>query len=536
MIAAALRVLALAACFAAAAVQAATAPDELLRAGERIYQEGLLPSGQPLIGRGRGDVVRRGADAACAACHRRSGHGMTEGGIAIRPITAAALFDRTPVVGEPRLVHQFGHTLRPAYDQRGLARVLRQGIDVTGRRLDLLMPRYALNADEFAALAAYLRTLAAEPAPGVGDADIRLATVIQPGIASERRQAMIEVLTAFVGDKNAGTRSDEKRRQVGIMRMQRAYRHWHLDVWQLEGPAESWPEQLETYYRRQPVFALVGGLGDADWAPIEAFSERRHLPCVFPQTRLPGRAGRHLYTLYLSRGLLLEADVLAKHLAGQPDAAVLQVFRPGSAGAEAAKQLRAALPGSAARLEDLVLEQPADAGFWQQLAARRGARSLVLWLAGDDLEGAAAALGDRAAVYLSPGLLGELAPAKRLAAAGTPPLLAYPWPDAAAREAALGRTRAWLRRNGIADAGDATQVDTFFAVTLVGDVLAHILDNFSREYFIERLEHAVQQSLVAASYPHVSLGPDQRFAAKGSYVVRVEPDAGFRAVSGWIVP
>jgi hypothetical protein len=36
----------------------------------------------------------------------------------------------------------------------------------------------------------------------------------------------------------------------------------------------------------------------------------------------------------------------------------------------------------------------------------------------------------------------------------------------------------------------------------------------------------------------VSLGPDQRFASKGSYIVKVDAEAtdGVYAVSDWIVP
>jgi hypothetical protein len=233
---------------------------------------------------------------------------MTEGNVAIRPITAAALFQTAaPAVADPRIEHQLGLPQRPPYDDAMLARAIRDGVDASGMSLDDGMPRYALDAAAMKALLAYLRTLSGQPEPAVSETDIHLATVIQPGVSEQKRQAMLEVLTAFVRDKNAATRSDERRRQVGIMRMQRAYRHWQLHVWQLTGQPDSWGSQLEGYYRRQPVFAIVGGLGSADWTPIQDFSERFQVPCVFPQAVLADpRAGR-FYTLYLWRAILPRA-------------------------------------------------------------------------------------------------------------------------------------------------------------------------------------------------------------------------------------
>jgi hypothetical protein len=345
-------------------------------------------------------------------------------------------------------------------------------------------------------------------------------------------------MTAFFRDKNAGTRWDEQRRQAGIMRMQRAWRRWHLHVWELTGPPQTWGEQLEAHYRRQPVFAIVGGLGGADWGPIHEFSERFRVPCIFPQAEVPGRSKPRFYTTYLSRGVLLEADVLARHLADRADAAhLIQVFRPDSLGEIAAQELRAVLPGAADRLTDLVLEGPADAAFWQTLAREHSGMPLILWLDAADLAAARQPLAQPPAAtttYLSPTLLDGIPVAEALA--GAAPLAVYPWDSPAARDAAQARTRAWLKGKGITAGDDAVQTDTLFALTIVGDVLSHILDSFSRDYFIERIEHAVQQSLVPSSFPHVSLGPDQRFAAKGSYVVRLDAERGFTAVTGWIVP
>jgi len=82
------------------------------------------------------------------------------------------------------------------------------------------------------------------------------------------------------------------------------------------------------------------------------------------------------------------------------------------------------------------------------------------------------------------------------------------------------------------------QVNAQFAMTVVSDVVGHIMDSFSRDLFVERIEHVVGQTPMASVYQNVSLGPGQRFAAKGGSVVQVlDADRKqLKALSGWIVP
>jgi len=58
---------------------------------QRIYREGILPSGQPLRGVREAGVPIEGRAAACASCHRRSGIGVNEGRITIPPISGKYL-------------------------------------------------------------------------------------------------------------------------------------------------------------------------------------------------------------------------------------------------------------------------------------------------------------------------------------------------------------------------------------------------------------------------------------------------------------
>ncbi|MDD5364934.1 MAG: cytochrome c [Gallionellaceae bacterium] len=506
----------------------ASETDRLL--GQHLYRDGVLPSGQPLAGMAQTGVVRFGKDAACTACHRRSGFGTAEGSIVIRPIAGPDLYQTREVnAATPRIAHQLGKPLRPAYDDTTLARAIREGIDVTGRQMGNGMPAYPLGDAEMNALLTYLKTLSAETPPGVNDTEIHLATVIQPNVAPELRRAVIGVLDEFVRDKNAGVRSEEVRRKVGTMRVYRAYRKWVLHIWQLDGPPERWQAQMELRYRQQPVFALVGGLGTTSWQPIHAFSERFQVPCILPLTDLPATTGSNDYTVYFSRGIGLEAEALAQYLGQQHDAeAIIQVYRPGSIGAVAAERLRTALAGSGRHLEDRPLIGTAGPEFWHDLAGV-GAGARVLWLDAADLAGAAGTQ----AVYLSSTLLGGLTAVPDLEGA----LLTYPWEVPALREPRVQRSKQWLHRHGLASpdvAVQAAEVNTLFAITTAGDALAHLQDSFSRDYFIERVEHNVTTTLMPSFYPSVSLGPDQRYASKGVYIVR--SDAALDPVSSLIVP
>jgi hypothetical protein len=55
---------------------------------------------------------------------------------------------------------------------------------------------------------------------------------------------------------------------------------------------------------------------------------------------------------------------------------------------------------------------------------------------------------------------------------------------------------------------------------------------------VESFEHEAENALNPGVYPRLALGPGQRFASKGCYVVRLADGSpgGIEAVGGWIVP
>ncbi len=81
-------------------------------------------------------------------------------------------------------------------------------------------------------------------------------------------------------------------------------------------------------------------------------------------------------------------------------------------------------------------------------------------------------------------------------------------------------------------------INTHFALSIADHSLVYLVDNFSRDYFIESIEHETENVLNPGVFPHLSLGPGQRFALKGCYIVTFSDEAknGVEVVSDWIVP
>ena len=82
----------------------------------------------------------------------------------------------------------------------------------------------------------------------------------------------------------------------------------------MKGPAETWRVQLEEYNRKEPAFALLGGITNGSWKPIHQFSEDNRIPCIFPNTDFPVISDKDWYTLYLSKGYYQEGEGAARYL------------------------------------------------------------------------------------------------------------------------------------------------------------------------------------------------------------------------------
>lgn len=594
-------ILALAALWAAATVSAdETSAGAALRLeqGRRIYEEGVLPSGAALEGVRLGDQTISGAAAACVSCHRRSGMGTVEGDLQIPPIGGRFLYakraDMALAIMDPRFGRQMNRAHEP-YTDATLDGAIRLGTNAAGRPMNAAMPRYTLDDAALAALTAYLRQLSGLWSPGVSADAIRFATVVAPDVSPDKKRILVDMLRNSVAQKNGSTitgaqRGGRRHMSTGPEQILGTERKWDVDVWQLEGPPDTWNAQLGEFYRRKPVFALLSGLSNGTWAPVHEFCERERVPCWFPSVDLPPFGSSGIYSLYFSRGVALEADVLARHLLSdttkQPRRLV-QIYRDGTVGHGAAEALRRSLSDAGIAVEARAAVREGVDGLRDALAGVNADDHVVFWLQPADLANLERLEPVAASTYFSAelgnGEHGPLPVAWRKSAR-----MVYPYELPAVREHNLAYFRAWLKTRKIPLTDEILQSEIYFAVAFMTDTVAEMLDNLHRDYLVERAEdmmgrreggRAESESRDRASlgtmeqlarrypharrledtdltlqpgqgpgqlamrhgttvYPRLSLGPGQRFASKGGYIVRFEGDHGEAPVaeSPWIVP
>lgn len=561
--------------------------------GRRIYLEGVLPSGALLKGMREGGASVSGTDAACASCHRNSGMGSVEGTLLVPPITGKYLFgdDKTNLATlDQRRRKSFNQQHEP-YTDETLARAIRGGMNNAGRELSLVMPRFELGDAEMKALTAYLKQLSVSWSPGVTADSIRFATVITPDVAPARRKAMLDTLRAALVQKNAstvaGARSIGRRHHMvgnAAEMVMGTERNWDLDVWELHGPPDTWGAQLDERYRKQPVFALLSGLSDSTWEPVHDFCQREKVPCWFPSVTMPV-TGNAFYAVYFSRGVILEADVLARHLldmkARRPQR-LIQVFSEDETGRNAAQALRHALAGSGIRVEDRVLHATGEAALRGALADVRGTDRVMFWLRAPELSALDKIAPPDVQTYFST----ELAGAENVP---LPPAwkdkvqMVYPCELPDRRQASMAYFQSWLKLRKLERVDERMQSEIFFSLAFMYETVSEMLDNVYRDYLLERAESMLSQreggkaeeqarerirlgregdlerkyparprleetrNLVAMDhgvqgmaggttiYPRLSLARGQRFASKGAYIVRFDGDR-LVAESDWIVP
>lgn len=491
-----------------------------------MYRDGILPSGEPMTALVAGDVPVVGTQFSCQSCHGRSGMGAAEGSYIVPPVAAQFLFVDSP---QPK---------RPAYTTASLAQVLRDGVTPAGRTLSTeLMPRYSLADHEVASLAAYLATLSAGNSPGVDDTIIRFATVITEGVEPAERDAVLAVLNQFAAEINRQTRLESERWDRGYTpesKLPTVFREWVLEEWTLSGPADSWAGQLEDYYQRVPVFAMVSGLGTGTWSPISRFCEQHEIPCLFPGTDLPDATDGDFYTFYFSRGMALEADLIASHLAAQPVPTVIQVYCE-PALARAAAQLADSLTKSGVSVDKIAFDC-ADALPNVELAARLTANpesAVVLWL---DREYAAAVAQAPPAsrTYLSSTLLNGALPGTLSSPAAV--FLAHPYVLPGKPDPAMRRFELWAKTRGVELVAPRLQAEAFFACLALNDSVKHIGRFFVRDYVLDMLDHAQGMAAYLPIHARPTLGPGQRFLTKGGYVLPIENGQVVTEGAAWILP
>jgi hypothetical protein len=394
-------------------------------------------------------------------------------------------------------------------------------------------------------LTAYLKSLDRDHIPGVTDSVLHFATVVTPDVEPVKAKGVLDVLEHYFAEKNSFNTVPTRRihasgRTMGSETMFMVHRRYELHVWKLTGPPAGWYEQLKQHMRAEPVLAVVSGIGGAHWEPVHDFCEHERVPCLFPNVEVPVSSPTDFYTLYLSGGVLLEAQLVAKQL-GAPSTGggiVRQVYRTGDSGAAAARALRAALQVTGIAVRDQVLKSTPQREDLAGAIREAGAGdTLILWLRQNDV--AALPHNEPLAkqVFLS-GLMSGLERAPLPASWRSRTRIMYPVDLPEHRVVRVDYPQGWFRIQRIPVVALKEQVDTYLACGLVAENLSHMVDTFVPEYLIERMQEMVEHRVLTGFYPRLTLATGQQFASKGGYIVHFAEATGERVVadSDWLLP
>jgi hypothetical protein len=521
------------------------AEGDALRLGERMYREGVLPSGNPMPASVKGDIPTVGTMFSCVSCHLRSGMGSVEGHVVARPISGPRLyapllrFPKRPLRRKPKSLRSLPEpdVVRPAYTDATLARALREGIGPSGRRLDAAMPRYLLEDRDMTILIRYLKNLSAEKSPGVTDTTLRFATVVTDGVDPADRDAMLATLEAHVKDRNAEPRRQEVRAQgdtIFLKPMYAGYAGSHrleLARWELRGLPETWRGQLDALYRARPVFGLLGGMAAGEWRPIHQFCEEEGVPCLFPITELPVVSGTDWHTLYFSKGFYQEGEAAARYLRSTPElpveAPVIQVLRDTPEGRALSRGFEEAWRTAGRPQPTRKVLRPEEKLSAAALETEAGAGRdgvAVLWLGSEDMSEVWRLITERRPrmAFVSSALLGAaLDSIPEQARSFTFITHQGPLPEEHSRR--MAAVEDWLTARDVPLTRPAVQSRAYFTGWMLSAALARMRDDFYRDYLLDVMDMMNDQTFASAPYERTSFGPGQRYASKGCYIVQLGP-------------
>ena len=535
-----------------------------------MYRKGILPSGKPMAAFVKGAPSVPGMAFSCESCHLRSGLGSFADGIFIPPTNGAQLFKPLKVYSSAgkgtspfRLAQadqqklKYYEVRRPIYSEESLAKALREGIDSAGRTMNDSMPRYLLEDGEMKILISYLKTLSSELSPGVSDTTIRFATIITDDVSPEEQNALLVPLENYVRNRNLTNFLDPRQgirsRSTGFrsrvmaettVSMQGvAIRKLTLSRWVLKGPPETWRNQLEAYNRKEPVFAVLGGITNGSWQPMHQFCEEHHIPCIFPSTEFPVISQGDWYTLYLSKGYYQEGEGAAGFLNDKEEVkggTVVQMVRDTKEGRALSRGFQETWREFGQKAPATVILKQGEivtAEFLQKELDQENPAAVILWDGSESLktlEMLAAGKNRPSMVLVSSSFLGKsMFSLDEKVRPFT--YLTYPYGISQLPGEKNPSTMAGIKKfNAESNAVAATRISQrSYILTLILDMaLYDMRGNYYRDNLLDVIGMIMDQDVQL--YDHISFGPGQRYASKGCYIVQLGK-TGLVKRSGWLL-
>ncbi len=535
-----------------------TAKTERLRLGERMYRDGILPSGASMPAFIRGDVEVDSSAFSCSSCHLRGGLGSYEGGVVTPPTTGNKLYQsyrRPPSLDDThdrsgRFIYAKTVVERPPYTRNTLATALRFGTDPAGQVFNDVMPRYPLSDSDMAIMIEYLESLSEQPSPGASKSEFRFATIITEDVSKEERQEMLLPLQNFIDHTNQQMNMYNDFIKFGYsptIEMKYAFHRASLDIWELKGPPETWQNQLAAYADAQPVFAVLGGISNGDWRPIHDFCEARRLPCLYPITDFPVISETGWYTYYFNKGYAQEGEATARYLnrlatvtAGTP---ILQIVQDSPAGKALAAGFDTAwkeLGRPAVTTMILPADTLRNSKKMAKILTKRPPGVLLLWADAallPLLPELTARLAAPGMAFVSSSYLGDKT-ATILENVRKKVFITFPYrltPFVGSKDGGFDAKVPILAT--AKDFGDRRIVSR--STTMLKQATTRglnlLYDNLYRDHLLDIM--SMQMDLTVRDYERFSFGPGQRYISKGCYIIQLGPgkEPALLPRSEWVI-
>jgi ABC-type branched-subunit amino acid transport system substrate-binding protein len=463
-----------------------------------------------------------GSTVTCAGCHGERGEGKTEGGVTAGNLTWANL---TKPYGH---THPTGRKHGP-FDEAAFVRAVVEGIDPAKNTMLAAMPRFKLSAGDAADLVAYLKRIEDDHDPGLGDASVRVGTLLPNGGAlAETGAAMRDVLRAYFDELNAGGGVNGRRVE--------------LQPAETGASAAATAASARRLAEEGQVFAFVGGMSAGADKELAALAREIESPFVGPSTLLPvndSPVNRQVF--YLLPGLGEQARALVNFAAASalPKPSRVVVVHPEGVLAETTA---AAIEDQARQrgLRPLVKERYARAAFdARQLVGKlKGENTDALFFLGAGGE-EAALIREAAAAGWTPNvfLLGALTGRGLVEAVGPgfrdKVFVAFPTVPTDVTAAGLAEFRSLQEKHKFAARHTASQLSAFAAAKIFVEGLRRAGRDLSREKFVVALEGLYD--FETGVTPRITFGPNRRVGAAGASVLKIDVEKKeFVAAGGWV--
>ena len=479
--------------------------------GKHIYTKGESTSGRVISAEVKLSAAPASASILpCLQCHGERGEGI---GALSPAIDWRVLVDPA--------AHEHPERRHGIFDERSVARAIRNGVDPAGNGLEPTMPRYRIADEDMADLIAYLKRIGTELDPGISARSIRIGTVLPTagplaGIGSAIRQ----VIEAQFADINAAGGIHGRRLELVV------------GGYGADDTPAFWAAQ--DLVAREPVFALLSSFLPGFEPETAELVTDKQLPHVGPFTLLTNDSGR--YEFFTQASIVEQTNVLVESTMADgrlPSVAIVYPLVKGfEAMADAARD-RVSARGSVRNIP-YELNAFDAAGIAAGLAATE-TEAVVFLGSGPEFVEFARIAEQRSfrPALLAPARFAERVVFELPRSFDGRVYLSYPALPSDHSESGVIDFELLHHRHDIDYSNSLAQVAAFTATRVLVDALQHAGSSPSRAALVSALE--AMRNFSPGLTPAVSFGPGQRIGARGAHVLRVDLAEGrLDAEQRWI--